>query len=211
LAAGAFAAISWQYIWDWRSYRWEQIAINVSLCCNSFQAAVHDAAMQFEKVVLHNHAVTESTVAPLMLGCKFLLTGSFALVLLYFFFRSVFQRQYLTPTRLIWLTTLSTMLWVSLVSPKFYPWYQVMFFPVALWLPEKSELRRLAILLTCSQLFAFTFLGKSHISNYVVMTVLPFAWWGWKVLQIQKIDEHRDQAMHSEAKRKGFVGSSVVS
>ncbi len=42
LAAGAFAAISWQYIWEWRSYRWEQIAINVSLCCNSFQAAVHD-------------------------------------------------------------------------------------------------------------------------------------------------------------------------
>lgn len=211
LAAAAFAAISWQYIWEWRCYRWEQIAINVSLCCNSFQAAVHDEAMQFEKVVLHNHAVTEVTIAPLMLGCKFLLSGSFALLLLYFFFRSVFQRQYLTQTRLIWITTLSTMLWVSLVSAKFYPWYQVMFFPVALWLPERSELRRLAILLTCSQLFAFTFLGKSHISNYVVMTVLPFAWWGWKVLQTQKTNEDGEQATLSDAQRKGFASSSVLS
>jgi hypothetical protein len=116
-----------------------------------------------------------------MTATNVLLLGVFALFSAYFIFRSWQKREFLTFSRLIEITALAAIVWVSLVSPKFYPWYQVMFFPVALWLPSESEVRRLAIVLSCTQLLAFTFLGKSHISNYLIMTGAPLLWslWRW--------------------------------
>jgi hypothetical protein len=55
-----------------------------------------------------------------------------------------------------------------------------MFWPLALWLPEGSRLRRVTLALTLGQLFGITALGQAHVINVSLMWVLPVIWaWQW--------------------------------
>ncbi len=62
---------------------------------------------------------------------------------------------------------------VCFISPKFFPWYLGMFFPLALLLPESAFSRKLMLWVISAQLFAFTFLTNAHYLDYLVLTALP--------------------------------------
>ncbi len=62
---------------------------------------------------------------------------------------------------------------ICVASPKFYPWYAGMFFPLALLLPTGSGLREFMVIFTGFQLYAFTLLGQAHILNWTLLTGLP--------------------------------------
>ena len=79
--------------------------------------------------------------------------------------------------------TLVLAVFILLVSSKFWSWYLLMFYPLALMLPEKTPLRQISIVLTISHLLSFTFFAF-HADNialteclmgisFVFMTLFP--------------------------------------
>jgi len=173
----ALFALSWPYIQDWRTIRWKLMGENLGCLCNSLAAAVHDLGISVNAVMFHNRPPVwfnpgweaAERVTHLVLIAGF---AGFAGWML---FKAVKERQSVTLNAVLQNSLLAMMLWTCLISPKFYPWYLVMFFPAALWLPDRSELRRLVLILTGTQLFAFSFLGQSHIINFVLLSGIPLA------------------------------------
>jgi hypothetical protein len=49
----------------------------------------------------------------------------------------------------------------------------VMVFPLALWLPETNFVRKLALMLSCTNLIGLTFIGQSHILDFVLQNGIP--------------------------------------
>jgi hypothetical protein len=91
------------------------------------------------------------------------------------------------------------MIAVHIVSGKFYPWYIAMYFPLALWLPASNVFRKIAIVLSCTQLFAFTFIGHGHLNNFLFLTALPlalFAVFNRRTLRFVQVDRsvHADRS-----------------
>jgi len=65
------------------------------------------------------------------------------------------------------------LLLLVVASSKFYLWYIGMFFPLGTLLEEDHWLSRLTIAISLWELLAFTFVGQTHILNYLLMIVLP--------------------------------------
>lgn len=93
--------------------------------------------------------------------------------------------------RFLFNAVLAQFLLICVVSPKFYPWYIGMFFPMGLLLPEDNWLRRLVILVSGFELLAFTFVGKAHVLNYLLMIGVPVLWIGRQKLAKQCLRFYR--------------------
>ncbi len=177
LAVGSatFFICCFSYLRDWNQFRNDEIEENLAVNANSLPAVFEQLSLTMKHAVFHDHLPKwfSSDLAVLLTVTKFLLIVSFALWAVWLFCRVVQSGRDYSYTRMLEICVLAVLLAVCLISSKFYPWYIVMFFPVALWLPEDSEVRRLALTLSCSQLFAVTLLGHGHINNFLLLTALP--------------------------------------
>jgi hypothetical protein len=173
----AFVCLAWSYIGDWRDFQWQVLKHNLDVNANSLPAVIFNLSRATEQVIYGRgplpgfDAGLDAVISATKLGLFVSFVG-FAVCLLC---RAFKDKSSYTLSRVIEICVLGTMIATCLVASKFYPWYVIMFFPVALWLPQRSELRRLAIMLSCTQLFAITFLGHGHVLNFVLLTCVPFA------------------------------------
>lgn len=152
-------------------FRLSEIGANATTTINSFHAMLfhlYEAlASQVPQLFVYQSSIKS--------GLKLLLWFSFALFFITQSFQLLTRSDFSTP---MWIekSLLLQLVLVCIVSSKFYPWYLGMFFPLAFWLAPSHWLRQLIILLSCFQLFGFTFIGRAHILNYLVMTLLPITW-----------------------------------
>ncbi len=178
LALGGFTffGLAWSYIGDWHHFQWQVLKDNLSVNVNSLAAVIFNISRAIRQVLFRHYALPgfDSRLLQVISATKAALFLSFLCFSIWLFFKAIRERNSLSLSKVIEISVVGVMIASCLVSSKFYPWYVVMFFPVALWLPERSEVRRLAIVLSCTQLFAITFLGHGHVNNFVLLTAIPF-------------------------------------
>jgi len=79
---------------------------------------------------------------------------------------------------------------ICVASSKFNAWYLAMILPLALLLEEDYPLRRLVVLITCTELLSLTFFKQAYMLNYFALILVP----AWVVFrQRRKVD--REQAV----------------
>jgi hypothetical protein len=172
-----FACLAWGYIGDWRNFQWQVIKHNLDVNANSLPAVIFNLARATEQVIYRNKPLPgfDEGLAAFISATKQALFVSFVAFAVWLLYKAFRNKSSYTLSRVIEICVLGTMIAAFLVASKVYPWYVIMFFPVALWLPQRSEVRRLAVTLSCTQLFAITFLGHGHVLNVVLLTGIPFA------------------------------------
>ncbi|MDR3617041.1 MAG: hypothetical protein P4L53_26025 [Candidatus Obscuribacterales bacterium] len=176
------ALISLPFIFDLPKFQWLEIQKNLSVNANSLPALIDHLHYPIAKLFFHKQAPNWldyllNYIAASVEACAAVLFFFLWLFLLQKLFR---QKSTVTPITLLRYCLLLALLAVCIVSGKFYPWYIIMFFPMSLWLPERDELRKLAITLSCTQLFAVTLIGHDHVNNFLLLTLVPIAYYGWR-------------------------------
>ncbi len=174
-AAAVLGALAIPYTSDFSQFRFDIMRQDLSFNGKSLPALVENIGHGIEHLVYHSTNLPwfETGLFQLIAGLKVAIFAVFAGFCLGLFGRAVKEGKEYSAPEMIRDSLLLALLAVCLVSSKFHPWYILMFFPVALWLPERSELRRLAVILSCTQLFAITYLGHSGGINYVLLTAAP--------------------------------------
>ena len=172
-----FGAISYPYLKDWRDFQWVELHKNLSVNVNSLAATIEHLRssivklvfLQQEPIWLNGLLSNIATISKILLSSIFFCAW---LCLLYRLLKKNCDSNLQSMLcGFVWLALFA----VCFVSGKFYPWYIAMFFPVALWLPERLLARKIAIALSCSQVFAITAIGHDHINNFVLLTLIPCA------------------------------------
>jgi hypothetical protein len=181
LAVAAIVAISWHYRCDPSTIRWVEFRYNLSTNTNSLSAVVQNVGTMLA-MALNHHQITSAGENAVNYACSFVkmtlwgaLIGIFGNLLLQCWER----RSNLAVSDVVRAGVTMILILTCFVSSKFYPWYIMMFFPAALWLPEKNLVRRIAIAVSCTQVFAVTLLGHGHFTNFVFLTLTPalITWW----------------------------------
>lgn len=174
-AVTVLAVLAIPYASDFSHFRFDIMRQDLSFNGKSLPALVENIAHGIERMAYHSTNLPwfESGLVQFVAALKSTIFALFAGFSLWVFARAVKVGKDYGAQDMIRDSLLLALLAVCVVSSKFHPWYILMFFPVALWLPEKSELRRLAVTLSCTQLFAITYLGHSGGINYVLLTATP--------------------------------------
>jgi hypothetical protein len=175
LGLAALVGISWYYRCDPSTIRWVEFRYNLSTNTNSLPAIIQNIGTMLALALTH-HKSTPAGENAVNIACsivKMLLWGGFIAVCGRLFLQFWNKRKTLTVLDVVQAGVTMILILTCFVSSKFYPWYIMMFFPVALWLPEGSLLRRVAMVLSCTQVFAVTLLGHGHINNFVFLTMVP--------------------------------------
>jgi hypothetical protein len=170
------------FIFDWRKFQWLEMQKNISVNANSLPAAIDHLHYPIAKLFFHKQAPAWldyllNYISASVEGCAAVL---FFFLCLFLLLRMYHHKSATTPATLIRYCLLLALLAVCVVSGKFYPWYIIMFFPLSLWLPESDELRKLALTLSCTQLFAVTLIGHDHVNNFLFLTLVPIAYYSWR-------------------------------
>lgn len=166
--------LAYPYVADWRQFRTSEMRQDFSFSGKSLPALIGNIGQGIEHVAFGKKVSWfEEKIVMAMDVTKVLLFAGFVVFSLLVFIRAVQEGKSYSLTAVIEDSVLLALLAVCLVSSKFYPWYLIMFVPAALWIPQGSEVRRLAIILSCTQLFAFTVIGHSGGINFVLLTALP--------------------------------------
>ncbi|HEY9760213.1 MAG TPA: hypothetical protein V6C97_33965 [Oculatellaceae cyanobacterium] len=177
---GTFISLGWYYQCDWHQVRWQEMFYNLALQANSLSATVENLLrclpLRFFSGQPEQRTAAISTIVSGVKVCS--AAGFFALCgrLLY----TVCKKGETTLQDTVEKSLLLVVVLVCFVSGKFYPWYVVMFFPLCLWLPEGSLLRKIGITLSLTQLFAVTFIGHGHANNFLLLTAAPVFVLLWK-------------------------------
>jgi hypothetical protein len=169
------ACLSASYAADFSHFRFDIMRQDLSFNGKSLPALIENIGHGVEHLIYQSSNLPwfEAGLFKFIAGVKVAIFASFAVLCLWLFGRAVKKGKDYSLIQMINDCLLLALLAVCVVSSKFHPWYILMFFPVALWLPERSELRRLAIILSCTQLFAITYLGHSGGINFVLLTATP--------------------------------------
>jgi len=64
---------------------------------------------------------------------------------------------------------------ICVASSKFNAWYLGMILPLALLMEDDYWLRRLVVLISCTELVSLTFFKQAYMLNYFALIVIP-AW-----------------------------------
>ncbi|MBI2811108.1 MAG: hypothetical protein HYX67_09805 [Candidatus Melainabacteria bacterium] len=174
-AAVLLGALAIPYAADFSHFRFDIMRQDLSFNGMSLPALVENIAHGIERLAYHSTSLPwfESGLNQFVAALKTTIFVLFAIFSLWLFGRAIRKGKNYCATDMVSDSLLLALLAVCVVSSKFHPWYILMFFPVALWLPENSELRRLTITLSCTQLFAITYLGHSGGINYILLTATP--------------------------------------
>lgn len=178
-AAAALTLCSMPYIMEIRNFRWAEFSANLHQQRSSLLSAVHDLSGTLNHLLFHDSAAIASGADNLLCGIKYGLLALFATFTARHLIKSIFDRSYLTLEKVIDISVFATTMWICVINEKFFCWYLMMVFPVALLLPEGNKTRTLLILLSCTHVLGLTFIGQSHIADFLVQTGLPLVGWMW--------------------------------
>lgn len=175
IAGAVFAFLAAPYITELSQFRFDIMRQDLSFNGKSLPALVENIAHGIERLLFHSTTLPwfENGLNQFVSALKTTIFAGFALFSFILFGKAVKAGKHYSLQSMIHDSLLLALVGVCVVSSKFHPWYILMFFPVALWLPEHSKLRNLAIVLSCTQLFAITYLGHSGGINYVLLTASP--------------------------------------
>jgi hypothetical protein len=165
----AFAAVvSKPYLADWQQFKLTDIQDNATLLDNSLHSLLihifENFARLLPKLALL-HAVVDTVI-------KDSLRAGF-LVFLIIQWMKIPPR--FTPRVFSAKSLLILFVLVCVVSSKFNGWYMGMMLPLALLLEEDYWLRRLVLLISCTELLSLTFFKQAYMLNYFAMILVP-AW-----------------------------------
>jgi hypothetical protein len=175
LGLAALIGISWYYRCDPSTIRWVEFRYNLSTNTNSLPAVIQNIGTMLALALSH-HKSPEAGDNAVNIVCsivKMLLWSGFIAICGKLFFQFWKKRAHLAVSDVVKAGVTMLLILTCFVSSKFYPWYLMMFFPAALWLPEKSLVRRIAIAVSCTQVFAVTLLGHGHFNNFIILTLIP--------------------------------------
>ncbi|MBS2003399.1 MAG: hypothetical protein JST44_17930 [Cyanobacteria bacterium SZAS LIN-5] len=174
-ATAMLAALASPYIADFSHFRFDIMRQDLSFNGKSLPALVENIAHGVERMIYHSTTLPwfEQGLNQGVSALKAVIFAGFAGFCIVLFGKALKTGRNYSVQSMLRDSLLLALLAVCVVSSKFHPWYILMFFPVALWMPERSELRKLAIILSCTQLFAITYLGHSGGINYVLLTATP--------------------------------------
>lgn len=168
---------------EWQQFHLSEINHNAFVSHGSLHSMIFTAFKTLTTKVFHGLYPYRSAVSQFLKNALLLTYTGFYIGLAW---KRARQTLY-TPTGFVRDALLVMGVLVCLISLKFYPWYLGMFFPLALFLPEKNDLRRWVIVLSGAQLFSITFIGQAHMLNYLVMTALPTGWIIWQQRKQSKL------------------------
>jgi hypothetical protein len=190
IAASALilAILAAPYAADFSHFRFDIMRQDLSFNGKSLPALVENIGHGVERLLYHSTTLPwfEDGLKQFVLGLKAVIFIGFSIFCLTLFGKAMRKGKSYSAGAMIHDSLLVALLAVCVVSSKFHPWYVLMFFPVALWLPEDSNLRRLAVVLSCTQLLAITYLGHSGGINYVLLTATPLVYFLARQLRAQK-------------------------
>jgi hypothetical protein len=155
------------YIGDWRQFRLTDIQDNATLIDNSlhsFLIHIYENIARLIPPLNAFHGMVDTAIkAALRLG------------LIIFFVVQVWSmlRKKCSTKVLMEKSALIMFVLICVASSKFNAWYLGMMLPLALLLEERNWLRRLVVLISCSELLSLTFFKQAYILNYFAMLLLP--------------------------------------
>lgn len=166
IGALILVCVSAPYLQDWRLFKTEDIRFNATLIDNSLHSfLIH---------IFENAARLLPPLAPFHATANALIKTTLRVGFLIFFALQVYKLLRKPSLELfIRQATLVMFVLICLISSKFNAWYLGMLLPTALLLDERDWLRRLIVLLTCSQLLSLTFFKQAYILNFFAMILLP--------------------------------------
>jgi hypothetical protein len=187
ISLAILALLASPYIGDWQQFQWQHIASNAGVPVGSISAAWLDAASVLPNVI--KKAMVGELLGGTPLG-NLISKGTLGVALLALMVIP-YRLGFLNPVKeaeptfhnqneRFWaMAMVMLMVLITVLSKKYYPWYVGMFMAGACCLPALHPVRRWAILLGMFQMIGFTFLGRSHVINALLMIVLPtlIAFW----------------------------------
>lgn len=162
------ALICFPYLRDWQQLRLVDMQDNATLIDNSLHSLlIH---------IFENIARVFSALAPLHSTVNSAIKAILRVSLIVF----VVYQWLKIPKYFAARMFASKSLWIlfaliCVASSKFNAWYMGMLLPLALLLEDEYPLRRLVILMSCTQLLSLTFLKQAYMLNYFALMVIP-AW-----------------------------------
>lgn len=169
LIAGAlvFGLLAAPYIGAWSRFRMADVGTQLGSTSNSLESVFFYSYEAFVHLA--------PALRPTLSRADMLLKTVFALVAAILLLLQVAGA--LKDTRraeyFIAISLFAELLVVVVGNGKFHPWYILMFMPVAMLMGEESWLGQLTIMLSVTELLAFTFIGRSHILNPLLLLGLP--------------------------------------
>jgi hypothetical protein len=168
LGIAIFALVSCPYLRGWHYLRLADMQGNATLIDNSLHSLLihifENIARVFSGLAAF-HSFADTTI-------KTALRIGFLIFLLYQWFKipGNFTARALATKSLLILFVL-----ICVASSKFNAWYLGIILPLALLLEDDNGLRRLVVLISCTELLSLTFFKQAYMLNYFAMIVMP-AW-----------------------------------
>ena len=175
------AVIAGPYLVEWNNFQFNNIATNAGIPVGSIWSAWSETIGIVLKPIVG--WMTLPMLDALSLnellypGFVVLSLSAMGLLAIKQPFKESEELSALTTNRVnVWAIAIATlMVLVTVLSKKYYPWYVGMFFAGACCLPTTHLVRRWAITLCLFQMFGFTFLGRAHVVNAILMLIVPTA------------------------------------
>ena len=196
VAIALAALICFPYLRDWQTLRLVDMQDNATLIDNSLHSLlIH---------IFENIARVFSSLAPLHSSVnsaiKMLLRGGLLVFLLYQWLKipKNFTAKAFASKSLLILFVL-----ICVASSKFNAWYMGMLLPLALLLEDDYGLRRLVVLISCTELLSLTFFKQAYMLNYFALILVPM----WLIFRQRnrptqvaesKVERENAAAMHEE-------------
>jgi hypothetical protein len=167
LGAALLVLSSLPYIHEWRQFRLTDIQDNATLIDNSLHS-----------FLIHIYENIARLIPPLAAFHKLIdiaIKTALRLGLIIFFIVQIWSmlRKKCTTKLLLETSALIMFVLICVASSKFNAWYLGMLLPLSLLLEERHWLRRLVLLISCTELFSLTFFKQAYILNYFAMLLLP--------------------------------------
>ncbi len=167
-------AVAWRYLPDWQQFRLREFGSNFNQNRCSIFSTERDILLGVNKILFHGHNDAITQFLPILLtGTKLALITAFVVISLSVLVKSLADRNYLNLTKVMEISVLAITIWICLINAKFFCWYLIMVLPVAFWLPLKSEVRKLLLVLSACHLIGLSFIGQSHMIDFTVINAAP--------------------------------------
>ena len=170
--------LAWPYIQQ--PLPWHLLADNAGLSHNSLHALITDVYQPLAGISqgwLPGYHFVYGWL-------KGVFWGFYALLWLWISTMPLWQKQWRWSYWLLGMLGLQAGL-LLLASSKFHGWYLNMILPLLWLLPVRVWWMRALLAVSLAYCFGVSFLGRAHIANTLLMTVLPVVWVWW---------QHRRQA-----------------
>jgi hypothetical protein len=159
-------AVAFPYLRDWQVLKLADMQDNATLIDNSlhsFLIHIFENLARVVKALAPFHEIVNSAI-------KLTLRGGLIIFLLYQWLKRPrnFSAEDFNGKAVLILFVL-----ICVVSSKFNAWYMGMILPAALLRDEQYWLRRLVVLISCTELLSLTFFKQAYMLNYFALILIP--------------------------------------